>query len=327
MKGLLAVLVGILMALYRKVYKVNISFSLTLGGGLDRIKYLFHPKRPNIPPMATLYTYKHIQEATGLQIDFIRKVHKTNLKLFAPYEGDRGDGNAVQFKSSTALQLFHIVKQMKDDNATVPAISAKLQEMVSKGGIQTAEETIQDPYKATEPETGMKWLVEKIESAHKVTIKTLQDQLADKERIISAKEKHFEDYKAQQLQITDGKPLEQKLADDKKRFEDEVTKKLEIEAEAKRADEARKITEASLQKAHQELDQAQKRADDLAKVLAEHRDERKAIVQQMESLEGKLFVGKKRKALLTRLRELDEQIENLIENQIAGKSVPTPAGT
>jgi hypothetical protein len=74
--------------------------------------------------MATLFTLKEIQHQTGLKERFLRRCMDGLKDIFDPYI-TRGENNAILFNDS-ALVLFDRIKQLKEDDLTIPEIRRRL---------------------------------------------------------------------------------------------------------------------------------------------------------------------------------------------------------
>ena len=74
--------------------------------------------------MANLYTLKDIQQHTGLKERFLRRCMDGLRDILAPHI-TRGENNALLFNES-ALVVFDQVKQLKEDDLTIPEIRKHL---------------------------------------------------------------------------------------------------------------------------------------------------------------------------------------------------------
>ena len=74
--------------------------------------------------MANLYTLKDIQQQTGLKERFLRRCMDGLKDILAPHI-TRGENNALLFNES-ALVVFDQVKQLKEDDLTIPEIRKRL---------------------------------------------------------------------------------------------------------------------------------------------------------------------------------------------------------
>ena len=172
--------------------------------------------------MANLFTIKEIQQQTGLKERFLRRCMDGLKDIFDPYI-TRGENNAILFNES-ALVLFDRIKQLKEDDLTIPEIRKRLGyrplDKPGEEGEQTSgQRLVEISDKVVKPDEEMsvsqfyERLLEEKEKTHEAELEArgYKVQLEAKQALIDALQSKL------QL-LTDGRePEEVRRADEEKR--------------------------------------------------------------------------------------------------------------
>ncbi|MGE4234540.1 MAG: hypothetical protein AB7F43_14545 [Bacteriovoracia bacterium] len=246
--------------------------------------------------MDNTYSLQNIHEMTGLQIDFLRKVYKTNLAYFKPHTR-RGNKNSILFNSS-ALTLFDQIKQQKENGATLPEISEFLKVSFKQTG-ETVKTNRQNSQQNRVEEVNKNELLDRLEGAYKVALEA-------KEQLLTHQGKTIQQLEQKLLLLTDGKdPEAYRQAQLSKQLE-EAQEKERLKREALEAAQKLQEKEKALETLQQEV---QKKNMTLAQELAEQKEKEAAKQAEKDKIIAELgqlgwFQGKRKKELLKQLAEL-----------------------
>lgn len=281
------------------------------------------------------HTLQDIIKYTGLKPDFLRKVIKELEQIFTPYIS-RGDKNAMLFDSNS-LFIFDRIKQLKEKDCNIQMMKEKL---LSELKINTETDTkterninqnTLDNYLYKElKEMSNRLLVSKEETiqTQKEQIKTLESKilLITDGRSPEEVKKEFIDKEVElkllqnkSIELEEKLKLEKALADEnkiavalkEKELAEQKSKSNTLEIEVKNSkeitikqdlilsDKENKLVSIENQKKLLELE-----LEEQKKKTTENESKKIELLNQLEGLEGKWFVGTKRKQLLKQLKEL-----------------------
>lgn len=244
--------------------------------------------------MSSLYSFKDIQEATGLKMDFLRKVFNANEDLFKPYI-TRGTNNSVLFNSS-GYTLFDKIKQKKESGANIPEISAYLRQISGQSTSPTGQSPQNQVAKPPE-ETFAERLLEKVEGVYERALKA-------KDETIDAQKQQISDLRNSLLLLTDGKTPEETKRQQEERaaaLKDKADQTaLDLEQERK----AKAQAESKLNDVQQALSDSQAR-EKQAKAWAQWEGKRAELLQEFQSLPW--FPSKRKGEIKKALAELEKE--------------------
>lgn len=252
--------------------------------------------------MDNVYTIKEISEITNLKEQFIRKCIMEAKGQFDKFIVNRGKNNTIYFDSN-ALVLFDKIKQKKENGQVIPDILSWLfQNMNEENGIQTKNNTQNN---LTNQE-----VIKSFEAMHREVI------LA-KDETIKTKDEHIKALESKILLITDGKDPQLVKAEYEKKQEEFMKLKYNFENSQKELDDRMNqidLLKSEFESSKKIIDEqsnlvAQKQAkllelEEINKEYLDKESKKEKLINEILSIEGKLFMGKKRKELLRQLQEL-----------------------
>lgn len=238
--------------------------------------------------MSEYYTIEDIKERTNLNIDFIRRCIRFFKDELSPYI-TKAEFNSLRFDSN-ALSIFDKIMQYKSDGLTLPIIKEKIklptkhEQTIYNNSIQTLPNINNDSV--------IQSLLNEVRES-RLSLVSTHNQLTKAFETIVEKEKVIENQNYSLKLLTDGRNPEEVRA--------EIYKK---ELKIKEQEEKLSLTEASLQDKEIQLQalksqQAQIELEEQEKITKKNK-----ILNELKSLEGKLFVSKKRKELISSLQEI-----------------------
>lgn len=204
-----------------------------------------------------------LSEQTGLKETFIRKCLNRLNPILEPYLS-RGENNSWIFKSS-ALEIFRRIKELKEDDMTLPEIEKKLKKDLEPGGksVQTRQSNRVKPVgKPDKPRAGERTdpdlLKDLLQKNTELAVKLSQEkdarrqdqQQAADEILKLTKEKERADSGLKLL--TDGKPPEQVKAE-KTEAQKRVRERIKIVSDLKHTGTIRVFKRKKLLKKLDEL--------------------------------------------------------------------------
>jgi hypothetical protein len=271
--------------------------------------------------METEKTVNDIIDYTGLKYDYIIRCIKELDFILKPYI-KRGDKNTLLFDSNAAV-IFDKIKQYKEQKFSLGTIKKKLLNDLQN----TPEETTKQDVNSTDQNL-ITMIFDKIEESNR---KSLELILTTKDQVIEAQKSENNELRKQILLITDGRqPEEVKAEYVKKEVEIQVLKNKteEIEKQLKQEKESLNETKSTLFDKEKELiikeqniknysnkleliEEQKKLTEERlenekkARLLLEEKEKKKSeLLKQLKELEGKWFVGAKRKELLNELEKI-----------------------
>lgn len=252
--------------------------------------------------MDNTYTIKEISGITGLKEQFIRKCIMESKGKFDKYIVSRGKNNTINFDSN-ALVLFDKVKQKKENGSVIPDIISWLFHNVDA---ETSIETLNN---------------EKNNHINDNVIKSFEEMhrevILAKDETIKTKDEHIKLLESKILLLTDGREpqvvkseyekkqeeiikLQYNLQFKDKVLEDKESKLNLLEREVKESKEFVSKQNSLLSEKEAKLLEVEEKN----KKLLEKESKKLDIINQLKSLEGKWFVGSKRKILIKELNDL-----------------------
>lgn len=268
-------------------------------------------------------TIKDIEEFTGLPYHYIIKAIKHLEPLLANYI-QRGEKNSILF-SSNAMVIFDQIKQMRDNNKSLTSIKKALE--TSLTATKTTKTENETEVNTTKTES-MDYMLSKLEKYHSEVLKL-------KDEIIEGHKRENQTLKKQILLISDGRDPEEYKREQEQKQQELIILKSEIEIKnerlnshkekliflEKQKENIEKQKDAEILKQKEKLNKTQdlvskyesdlsqkeqdlKLKEEVLKQLEEKEKLKKTLLKQLEELEGKWFVGAKRKELLNKLKEL-----------------------
>jgi hypothetical protein len=263
-------------------------------------------------------TVQNIISHTGLSYQWITKCIKTMPEIFDTYS-IRGDNNSILLDNN-ALVIFDQVKQLKEQGYTIANIKLELMKNLYK------QEKTEDETSLNKEESATSLvLVKALENSFSELLKAKEEVIKTKDEVIESHKREVLELKNQILLITDGRSPEQ-IRNEQLQKEREILEKqqkLEIAVKEKdlalshlkqKEDELKKIDlETSTKFSEKDilLKQQQEKTrllEEEKKALEEHQNLNKQLknelLKKLEELEGKWFVGTKRKDILKQLQEL-----------------------
>lgn len=275
------------------------------------------------------HTIEAIAKATDLTPNYVRRIINKVPELVDEY-GDKvkEEKNRLYF-NNTGFKAFQAAARLKSENKSLAQIELHLRAGLPPAPEKTPEKhPDKDQIKTliSTPEHVPYAIYNDLKESYKERLKEAKEEYneraAEKDETIALLSQTMKLLKAppeelereaqkRQAELDEAERVRQELADTKA---DQQQKIDELEQER----QAKGQVEQSLKNTLQERDAAKQRAEALAKALKEHRAEREGLLNRLQLLEGKWFAGKERKEILARLRELDAEIEKLLENQTGG---------
>lgn len=281
-------------------------------------------------------TVKDIQEYTGLDYHYILKCVRELPDVFTPEIIERGDNNSLLFNSN-ALILFDQIKQMKENNQSLKFMRSFFQNTFNQNHkTPTESKENQNQNELT------KVLIEKLDSSNREVLNAFKETIKSKDEHIKALEskillitdgrspeevkKEFIDkeieiklLQSKSIELEEKLKLEKALADENKivvalkekelaeqksksntlEMEVKNSKEITIKQELNLSDKENKLVSIENQKKLLELE-----LEEQKKKTTENESKKLELLNQLEGLEGKWFVGTKRKLLLKQLKEL-----------------------
>lgn len=255
--------------------------------------------------MENTYTINDLIEITGLKEKFIRNCIESLKDNVLKDSIKRGNKNSLIFDSNT-LQIFDFIKQKNESGFSISTIK---EELLKENIGKTNSETEVNKGKA-DP---IIVLIDELKNMNSSLLK-IKDDVISKEREINLKEKEILEkdnvistLKSNLRLLTEGKQpdefvqeqIKQKETLMKIEFENNNNKTLiKSQSEKILSDESR-ITELEglLQKKKVEI-------TDLENKSKQTENRRNDIISQLQLIEGKFFMTKKRKELIKQLQEL-----------------------
>lgn len=281
-----------------------------------------------------LYTIQDIQDRTNLKIDFIRRCTSQLKDVLKPYIKN-GEFNTLLIDSN-GLVIFDQIMQYKEQGLSLPTIKDKLSSSLLN--LQQPTEPENKNYKTLNNPMDnvlVHELISEIKSSREGFL-SIQNQLTKAYETLIEKEKLIENQKNQLLLLTDGRPAEQvkneiinkevnykmltlKTQELEEKYKDQVEsaeknkivintiekdlseKKSQLnilETEFKEtknslSEKENKLAEIEQQKNLVELELEKKHQEQI-----ESENKKSELLKKLEDLEGKWFVGNKRKELL-----------------------------
>lgn len=259
--------------------------------------------------MENTYTINDLIEITGLKEKFIRNCIESLKDNVLKDSIKRGNKNSLLFDSNT-LKIFDFIKQRNESGFSISSIKEELlQENLGKQKKETEENIIK-----TEP---MLLLIDELKNMNSSIMKT-KDELISKERELYNKDKEIIEkenvinhLKSNLKLLTDGKSPEEFIQEQIK--QKEILMKIEFE---------NNNNKEKLQKQYSQLVTKDEELNSL-QILLKNKDseygskiyemennkklmenKRNEIIEELKTIEGKFFMGKKRKNLLNQLQEL-----------------------
>lgn len=280
-------------------------------------------------------TIKDIVEYTELKESYLRDVFVSLKDVLKPYYM-RGNNNEYLF-SSNALPIFYQVKVLRGNGLRLGKIKTTIEKefKVLDNSVSVKTENYQKKSTQNENpnpivETLLNHLQEKDKSLSSVNLELLQT----KDELSSIKLEH-EKLKTTVLFLTDGRTPEQlrseQLAKDRENLakefkltqaeskitekntiieelknKEEELKKIDLEKTMKLSEKERELNDTYLILTQKDKDflafkEEQEKKD---KLYIEQEEKKKALLKELELLEGKWLVGSKRKLILKQLSEL-----------------------
>lgn len=281
-------------------------------------------------------TVKDIQEYTGLDYHYILKCVRELPDVFTSEIIERGDNNSLLFNSN-ALILFDQIKQMKENNQSLKFMRSFFQNTFNqnhKTPIESKENQNQNEL--------TKVLIEKLDSSNREVLNAFKETIKSKDEHIKTLEskillitdgrspeevkKEFIDkeielklLQSKSIDLEEKLKLEKMLANENKIAVDLKEKELaeqkskfsNLEIEVKNSKEqADKQSILVSEKETKLLDiENQKKLlefelEEQKKKISEKESKKLELLNQLEGLEGKWWVGSQRKLLLKQLKEL-----------------------
>lgn len=259
---------------------------------------------------------------TGLSYDYIRKIIKELQPILQPYM-QRGDNNSIVFDSN-AMVIFDQIKQLKQSGLNIKSIKEKMMSKPSPEPHKQYQIPIQSSIKTDIIET----LLNDLKEAHRSTLESKDQTILNLDkRIISlenqillitdgrtpeqvrsehvAKEKELLE-KDSRLFHAESKILEKDTLIEQLKKQEEALKKTDIEKTLILSEREEKLKNMDLTIATKETELIQLKSEQEKKEQDNKiKEERKKnILSELEKLEGKWFVGVRRKQLLKELQEL-----------------------
>lgn len=234
------------------------------------------------------YTINDIAEATGLSRKYIDRLWRRTDPLLEPHRR-REEGKNKYWYDHGAMDIFQRVADLKRQGNTMPEIIKDIKRELGRGE-RTSEsdgeeeggtppedkDIVETANQASADHTPM--FLDAIQQAHRQAIEAKDDALQSKETTIKSLEKNI-------LLLTDGRDP-QKVRED---YEQTVKKAAQQE---------------------QEIKELRRETSELQSERARQQTRRQRIVDELKKLEGKWFVGKKRRELLAELEAIDQNIQD-----------------
>lgn len=245
---------------------------------------------------------------TGLKEQFIRKCIKNMPEIF---KGNisRGDKNSILLNDNSFV-IFDKIKQLKDQGQSITSIHQNLKLSLSKSSEKT-EESEKTKTSNTEEHKYIDILITELKTSNSNTIKAFEEN-------VKTQKEHIQTLEKQILLITDGRSPEEikqeslkkdesvlKIQNEVRNKEVEIKSiKMELDFKAKELEE-KKLEFEKLKSEQQEKENLKLKVEEEQKKLLNEKAEKKnKLLKEIEALEGKWFVGKKRQELLKELQDL-----------------------
>lgn len=255
------------------------------------------------------FTIEDIKERTNLNIDFIRRCIKFFKDELSPHI-TKGEFNALKFDSN-AVSIFDKIMQYKNDGLTLPTIKNKLQ-------LPTKQEqnTYYDDNKTLPNYTNnmiIQSLLNEIKESRTGFV-SIQSQLTKVYETLTEKEKLIEVQKHQLKLLTDGRPpedvrteqIQKELANKENEYKlayVEISLK-EKEAELIRLKEDQIVRAKELKEKETELLRLKYEKETNDQKENTKKEKKEEILNELKNLEGKWFVNKRRKELVSLLDQI-----------------------
>lgn len=233
------------------------------------------------------YTIKDIEQEYSLPEKQIRRVLK-EMPEIAKYYSEKRKNNALFFNKN-GFFIFGKVAELIRQEKTVRQIRDELLPELLQVGAKPKpnQERVETPNVSESiSQSGF----ERLEAVFSKLIEAKDQTIAAKDAIIQEKERALEQAEKRVLLLPDGRSPEQVLADS--------------EAKERALRELTQST-AHLQAEHSNMKQKIILDQEKIALFEEREQERHEIIRELETLEGRFFVGGKRKALLAKLRDLE----------------------
>jgi DNA repair exonuclease SbcCD ATPase subunit len=283
-------------------------------------------------------TIEDVVFSTGLKEPFIRKIVRACDELFKPYI-KRGDKNSLLFDSN-AMVIFDRIKQLKEKTYTIDEIKSAIEKDLesnldkdSKDNSQTENNldmvfflnkleqyhkevlTAKDELIKTQSNLGTELKEkEKLIQIQSEQLKLLTDGRNPEEVYKEFREKEFQLIRSQEKlslieQEFTKKETEVKNKEGKISSLERENRELERKKQAELEKEREKITRSQelISKYQSDLDLKESTLKNKEEELKKHQEkeaQKQKLLKELEELEGKWFVGAKRKELLKQLKEL-----------------------
>lgn len=255
------------------------------------------------------FTIEDIKKRTNLSLDFIRRCIKFFKDELAPHT-TKGEFNALRFDNN-AVSIFDKIMQYKNDGLTLPAIKDKLQLPV-----KPLQNTYKDNNQTLQNSTNdmiIQSLLNEIRES-RTGLVSIQNQLTKAYETLTEKEKLIEVQKHQLKLLTDGRPPEEVRAEHIQKELENREKETRLiqaegsikekEAELLRLREEKIRSEAYKKEKETELQRLKEEQEKKDLEVKVKKDEKEKILKELQAIEGKWFVSKKRQELLNKLQDL-----------------------
>lgn len=232
-------------------------------------------------------TIEDIKKRTGLKEPFIRKCIINLDYVFKPYMS-RGTNNSFLFDENSMF-LWDKIGQLKNQDLTIEKIKEQLDLILSS---QTTKDTTKTYSTVSNNET-YEHLLKEVKTMYK-------ELLLSKDETIKAKDMIIDSLNNKILLLTGGKEPEIMIKEQRtKEIDIALLKKDLAHIETKVTDKDYEISSYKTQVEKLQLQQQEK-----IKEQEDMKNKRQSLMNQLESLEGKFFVGAKRKEILKQLQEI-----------------------
>lgn len=270
--------------------------------------------------MSESYDIEQIVELTGLKIDFVKRCTAVSgdIRPLIDKHISYGDNNKLLFDSN-ALVIFNRISELKKEGHNINVIAEKLKKDLEVNKQEPLQDELKElKSKVMQVDEGYTTLQnsdtakiintileqskdyqKKLEQSQN-EIKEIYDQLKEKEKLIEV-QKH------QLLLLTDGRSPEEKR-------NEIIEKEVNLQTLKFKYDELLKNSSSTLQTLTQTEEETKQLRKE--KELMQHKErekeqadrdrqvKRNKLLSELKELDGKWFVGSKRKEILKQLEEL-----------------------
>ena len=232
-------------------------------------------------------TIEDIKKRTGLKEPFIRKCINNLDSTFKPYIS-RGSNNSFLFDENSMF-LWDKIGQLKNQGLSIDKIKEQLDIILSSKSTNESTKT----YSTIQNNEHSEQLLKEVKAMYK-------ELLLSKDETIKAKDMIIDSLNHKMLLVTAGKEPDIMLKEQRQKDIDIALLKKDLSHIENKFND--KSHEQSYYKT--QVEKLQQQQQEKLREQEDIKAKQKSLIEQLESLEGKFFVSKKRKELLKELQEI-----------------------